>query len=145
MPKLLQKTIDAINLVNNGADPRTALQITNNKADISNVAVYKFKEKYKKYSLLNPKLIKSANSQIKRILSGEVREVPKQAVTKSGDVVDYIDVIAPSDSNILAAADMVYSRFEPLKGAQEEQNTGNTYVDLSQYQVQVNVNRVTSD
>jgi hypothetical protein len=142
MPKLLQKTLDAIQLVNNGADARTALQITNSKADISNVAVYKFNQKYKKYSLTHPKLIKSANNQIKRILNGEVREIDQQAVTKAGDVVDFKQTIAPSDSNILAAADMVYSRFEPTKGQETEQRQGNTYIDLSNYHVQVKVDNV---
>jgi hypothetical protein len=142
MPKLLQKTLDAIQLVNNGADARTALQITNSKADISNVAVYKFNQKYKKYSLTHPKLIKSANNQIKRILAGETREIDQQAVTKAGDVVDFKQTIAPSDSNILAAASMVYDRFEPVKGQDSEQPSGNTYIDLSQYHVQVKVDEV---
>jgi hypothetical protein len=139
MPKLLQKTLDAIALVQNGADEKTALQITNNKLDISERAIYKLKDKIKKYSLTHPKIIKSANNQIKRILNGEVREVERTAVTKTGDIVKYQEVIAPSDSNILAAASMVYDRFEPVKGSDQEQGAGNTYIDLSQYQVQVNV------
>jgi hypothetical protein len=114
-PKYLQKTLEAIKLVDNGADPTTALQITNGKANITRYAVDKFKAKYKKYSLANPSTVKSAHNQIKRILEAETRTLDQQKVTKDGQVVNYKETIAPSDSNILAAAAMVYDRFEPAK------------------------------
>lgn len=113
--KYLTKTLEAIKLVDNGADPATALQITNNKANISRYAVDKFKVKYRKYSLTHPKMIKAANNQVTRILSGEVRLVDQQKVTKNGEIVNYTETIAPSDTNILAAASMVYDRVEPVQ------------------------------
>ena len=93
--------------------------------------VGKVKQKVKKYSLLQPSTVKSANNQIKRILAGETREISQQAVTKAGEVVDYIETIAPSDSNIIAAASMVYDRFEPVKSNVPAEAQGNTYIDLS--------------
>ena len=54
-------------------------------------------------------------------------------MTKAGQVVDYIETIAPSDSNILAAASMVYDRFEPVKSNQEATTINNTFIDLSHY------------
>jgi hypothetical protein len=114
-PKYSPKTLETIRLVSAGADPRTALQISNNKSNIADVTVNKFKAKYKKYTLTHPKLLKTASSQVSRILSGEARAITQQKVTKSGQVVNYTETIAPSDTNILAAAAMVYDRFEPVK------------------------------
>lgn len=136
MPKTLQKTRDAILMVQAGIDPESALKYTNLKTKVSAKQVSVLRQKVKKYSLQAPSVVKSANNQLKRILAGEVRTVDKQAVTKAGEVVDYTEVIAPSDTNILAAASMVYDRYEPVKG-QSAGPTGNTYIDLSQYDVKV--------
>ena len=133
---LMPKTLEAFKLVAAGLEPREALQAVNCTKKISSQSVSVFKKKLKKYSLTSPSIVKSANNQIKRILAGEVREVPKQAVTKAGEVVDYTEVIAPSDTNILAAASMVYDRYEPVKG-QSAGPTSNTYIDLSNYDVKV--------
>jgi hypothetical protein len=131
-PKYYPKTMDAIKMIQAGIDPADALKYSNFKEVVSTSAVAKIKQKARKYSLTQPSLVKTARNQIKRILNGEVREIPQQTVTKAGQVVDYTEIIAPSDSNILAAASMVYDRFEPVKGVQSEGGKGgNTYIDLS--------------
>ena len=109
-----QKTLTAIGLVNAGLDPKEALKAVNYKHDIRPETVSRFKKKVNKYSLTHPKLVKAANNQVRRILSGERREIEQQKVTKDGQVVNYTEVIAPSDTNILAAASLVYDRYEPV-------------------------------
>jgi hypothetical protein len=141
-PKYLQKTLDAIKLVDNGADPTTALQITNGKANITRYAVDKFKAKYRRYSLTNPSTVKSAHNQIKRILEAEARTIPQQRVTKEGQVVDYIETIAPTDTSILAAAAMVYDRFEPTK--QPEAPGGGMTVNIIPIAAQEIIDRMMS-
>lgn len=131
VPQPYQKTKDAITMIQAGINPAEALKYVNLKDNISGSAVAKIKQKVKKYSLLQPSTVKSANNQIKRILAGETREISQQAVTKAGEVVDYIETIAPSDSNIIAAASMVYDRFEPVKSNVPAEAQGNTYIDLS--------------
>lgn len=112
-PKYYPKTLEAIQLVNAGISPELALKFSNQKDNIRPETVSRFKQKLKKHSLTAPAMVKSAASQVKRILAAEVREIDQQKVTKSGEVVDYKEVIAPSDTNILAAAAMVYDRYEP--------------------------------
>lgn len=112
--KYLKKTLDAFKLIDAGLSPREAMQATNLKKDVSPAGVALIKRKYKKYSLLQPKTVKLAENQIKRILKGEAREVTQQKVSKDGEVVEYTEQIAPSDTNIIAAATMVYDRYEPV-------------------------------
>lgn len=138
MPKLLKKTLDAMKLVAIGETPANALKLTNNKDTISTAAVSKFNAKVRKYSLTKPDIVKKARDQVKRILSGENREITKRTVDKEGNIVEYQEVIPLTDTNIIAACSMVYERFEPVKGTQEPGTVNNTYVDLSNYQVQIN-------
>ena len=130
-PNYYPKTIEAIKMIQAGIDPAQALKYSNFKDNVSESAVAKIKQKARKYSLLHPTLVKSARTQVKRILGGETREIHQQSVTKAGQVVDYIETIAPSDSNILAAASMVYDRFEPVKSQQTEANQVITHIDFS--------------
>jgi hypothetical protein len=111
--KLQSKTLKAIELVERGETPRTALQLVNMTDKISNQAVSSFKRKFKKHSLTHPKVVKQAENQIKRILSGESREVKQQKII-NGQVVEYTETIAPSDTNIISAVSMVYDRYEPV-------------------------------
>jgi len=138
LPKLQQKTIDAMRMVQAGLTPREALQYANVTDHISGEAVSKFKAKLKKYSLLAPDIAKLAHHQVRRILKGRAREVVQEKVTKAGEVVKITEQIIPTDSNILAAAAMVYDRYEPVQAA--EQGSGQTinYLDFSSYQVAVN-------
>jgi hypothetical protein len=130
-PNYYPKTIEAIKMIQAGIDPAQALKYSNFKDNVSESAIAKIKQKARKYSLLHPTLVKSARTQVKRILGGETREIHQQSVTKAGQVVDYIETIAPSDSNILAAASMVYDRFEPVKSQQAEAGTVITHIDFS--------------
>lgn len=115
LPRLTPKGLAQLTMIENGVDVKTALLLTNTYKDtVSPQAVSKARAKFKKYSLAAPSTIKSANSQIKRILSGETREITQQRATKDGKVVEFTEVIAPSDTNILAAASMVYDRYEPV-------------------------------
>ena len=132
-PKLSNKTLEAFKLVEAGLEPAEALKAVNYTAKISQTSVSQFKAKLRKHTLTNPAIVKSAHGQIKRILKGETREVNQQTVTKDGQVIDYIETIAPTDSNILAAASMVYDRFEPVKQALPSDQDKNTYIDLRQY------------
>ena len=136
--KLLPKTLDAIKLVQAGIDPERALQITNGKEIISERAIYSLKAKSRKYSLQAPSLVRSAQNQIKRILTSGAREEAHTKVTGQGQVVEYTDNIYPTDANILAAASMVYDRYEPTRGQEQAQGGDITYLDLSMINVQVN-------
>lgn len=132
-PKLHKNTMLALAMMGNGTDARTALQIVHNKEKVNKNTVTELKKKYRKYSLQAPGMIKSANSQIKRILSGEVREITQQKATKDGQVIEYTEQIAPSDTNILAAAAMVYDRFEPAVRQTLNVNVEVDVVDMSVY------------
>ena len=134
-PKLSHKTLDAIKMVNAGVDPQTALNYVNLKDNIRPETVSRFKANVKKYSMLQPSIVKNARSQIKRILEGEVRELPQQTVNKNGEVVHYTQTVAPSDTNILAAVSMVYDRYEPAikQTANLNLNIDCNPVDLSQW------------
>lgn len=142
--KLCQKTKDAIKMVNAGIDPREALKMVNYKDTITAKSVCVLKQKVKKYSLSQPSTVRLAETQVKRILRGRGREEAHQKVTKDGEVVEYTDNIYPTDSNIMAAAAMVYDRYEPVRPADQDsgqaQNPG-THVDLRQYQINVHVNK----
>jgi hypothetical protein len=127
------KTLAAIQLVDAGISPKEALQITNVKRNISNEAVSKFKAKYRKYSLSHPKLVKAANNQVSRILAGEPRQIDQQKVAKNGEIVNYIETIAPTDSNILAAASMVYDRVEPVMRQVQSINIDISAINLDDY------------
>jgi hypothetical protein len=114
------KTKAAITLVESGMDIKSALQIVNQKKDIAESTTYAFKKKMDRYSLTRPAIVKAANNQIKRILAGEGREVNQQKVINTGEVIDYKEIITPSDTNILEAVDKVYSRFQPIIKEQEQ-------------------------
>lgn len=134
-PKYLSKTLTAINLVSAGLTPKEALQFTNLKRDITPNAVSKFKRKYEKYSLTNPTYVKLAGTQLKRILQAEPREVIQEKLNKNGEVITIIERITPNDSNILAAASMVYDRVEPIITHNVNVNTNIPLLDLGNYGV----------
>ena len=139
--KLLPKTLDAIKLVQAGIDPKRALQITNGKETISERAIYSLKAKSRKYSLQAPALVRSAQNQIKRILTSEAREEAHTKVTGQGQVIEYTDNIYPTDTNILAAASMVYDRYEPVKPADQGSGQPQTYIDMTSITNNVQINK----
>ena len=120
-------------LMDAGETAENALKIVNNKDKVHKQSVYALERKYKKYSLSKPNMAKLANNQVKRILKSQPREITKQILTKDGQVVDIIEQITPSDTNILSAAMMVYDRYEPTRAQEGSGNTYNTYIDLSNY------------
>jgi hypothetical protein len=131
---LTPKGIAQMKLLDSGVNAMDALLLTNPLKDkVSAVAVHKLKAKYKRYSLQAPGTIKLAHNQIKRILSGEERVLDQQRVTKDGRVIDYKEVIAPSDTNIIAAACMVYDRYEPAIKVQANINMDVDPVSLDGY------------
>jgi len=100
--------------MDNGESPEDALKLTNQKKEIQRQTVYDLKRKYLKYTLSHPTIVKKAHNQIKRILDGESRESVKYHMDGENKVVDSVQEIIPSDTNILSAATMVYDRYEPL-------------------------------
>lgn len=115
LPNYQPKTLAAIKMVNADIDPYEALQIVNNRSNISRAAVCKLRKKVNKFSLTHPKILKAANHQAQRILSGDPREIKCKKVTRDGEVIEYDDKIYPTDTNITAVLSEVYSRFEPVR------------------------------
>lgn len=136
-PRLYGKTINAIKMVQAGIDPKTALQAANLTDKVSDRAVQKLKAKVRKYSLNDDSTAKLANTQLKRILKGKPREVTQEKVTRDGQKVNYIEKIIPTDSNILAAASLVYDRYEPVQRSTEDLGQQVTFIDLSTVNVQI--------
>ena len=103
-------------MIANGVDPKTALLLTNPYKDtITKQAVWKTKAKFDKLSLTRPDLVKLARNAVKDCLEDK---------PINGEIY-------PTHSNKLAAASMVYDRFEPVKSNQAEAPQGNTYIDMS--------------
>ena len=125
-PRYYSKTQAALQIMDAGVNPKDALQITNQTNNIHRNTVINLKKKYARYSLTHPKIIKAAHSQISRILNAEPREVTQQTVDKQGQVVEYIEQIAPTDTNILTAVGMVYDRIDPIK----REDTHNINLDM---------------
>jgi hypothetical protein len=140
-PKLLKKTLQAVNLVNHGMSERDALQVVHNKDKISNAAISKFKAKVNKYSLSSPKIQKLADSQLKRVLEGRPRIVEIPLTDKAGvlvkddagnQVMTQVATI-PTDTNTVAVLGMVYDRTQPAVKMQANINIEFSPVDLSAY------------
>lgn len=131
--KYYKKTLQAIQMVQAGIAAEDALKMVNLKDTISAKQVSVLRAKVKKFSLTEPSMVSLAQKQVKRILKGNTRILNQQKVLSNGDVVDYKEQIAPSDTNIIAAASMVYDRFEPAVQVHEHTGTITHAVDLSQY------------
>lgn len=129
------KTDLQMKIIAGGADPRTALELTNNKTKVSDSAVFLLKKKYEKWSLRQPSVVKLAHNQVKRILKSEPREAIKYHMDGEVKVVESIQEIHPSDTNILAASMMVYDRYEPLIQRSINLNASIDFhpVDLSEF------------
>jgi hypothetical protein len=132
-PRYAAKTLEALRLIDKGIEPKQALQVTNLKHNISRGAIHNLKKKYAKYSLTAPKIQKLAHKALLDCLNGETSEYTAQKVTKAGDVIDYQEVIAPSVTNKIAAAAMVYDRVEPAIRQQVNVNLEVHPVDLSNF------------
>jgi hypothetical protein len=131
--KVYKKTQLAMAMISAGETPENALKLLNGKDKIHPQSVYALKRKYKNHSLQAPGMVSAAKSQIKRILKGEAREVTQQKATKDGQVIEYTEQIVPSDTNIIAAASMVYDRYEPVVRQTLNVNVDVDPVDLGQF------------
>lgn len=132
-PRLYQKTLDAIQIVESGISPQKALQLVNNGRKVSDTSVSTFKAKLKKHSLTQPKVVKLAHKALIDCLKGETSSYTAEKVTKDGDVVTYQEVIAPTITNKVAAASLVYDRYEPAVRQNLNINVDVHPVDLSQF------------
>ena len=92
-----------------------------------------FKNNVLKYSLKTPGTVKKAKSQLDRILSAQPREVKQQKLGKDGQVIEYIETIAPPDSVIMTAVQSVYDRYEPAVQQQLNVNVTVDPIDLGEY------------
>ena len=135
--KYTQKTKIALKMMAMGEAAETALQLTNSRDTISREAVRKLEAKYRRWTLNSPTMAHLAHSQVKRILKSIPRRVKKEVVLKNGQTAEITEQIVPSDTNILSAAMMVYDRYEPVRGGQDENQHIQQYIDLSEYTVQV--------
>ena len=137
-PKYKQKTLEAIRLVQAGADPKTALQITNGKSQISERAIFNLKEKCRKYSLTNPRLVKLAHNAVKDCLTDQ--PIISKRTDRQGNEI--IEENAPTWANKIAAASMVYDRAEPTK--QPEAPGGGLTVNIIPIAAQEIIDRMTA-
>lgn len=136
---LSPKGLAQMKMMSSGVDARTTLMLTNPLKDkVSTQGIHALKQKYKRWSLQSPEIVKLAHQVVRKTLKGETIKYTQQKVTKSGEIVTYTETIAPSITNQLAAAGMVYDRYEPAKVGAPEGPRGNTYIDLSNYRVIVN-------
>jgi len=110
---LSPKGMEQMTLMQHGMDAHTALLLTNpHKDTISKQSVSIVKKKFKIYSLQNPGIVKLAHNVIKDVLAGQGIEI----IGKSGTTET---VAIPSATNRIAAAAMVYDRYEPVRSVQE--------------------------
>lgn len=124
-----QKTITQLRMMDNGVDALTALQLTNNKTNIAPITKYKLQEKYKRYSLLQPSMRKLAHNAVKDCLT----DTPITQVKKDKQGNEIIEEIAPTWTNKLAAAAMVYDRVEPVVRQMQSINIDISAINLDDY------------
>lgn len=135
-PRFYGKTQRAADLVvKHGVEPREALLIANNGKlpDRSNIA--RFKEKCAKYSLSSPKMEKKAYNLLNQVLEMRPLELKQQTVNRQGEVVEYTETIAPTFTNGLAAAAMVFDRTQGIvnKSLNVNASVSISPVDLTQF------------
>lgn len=131
LAKCQQKTIAQLTMMDNGVDALTALQLTNNKQQISPVTKYKLEKKYQRYSLLSTAMRKMAHNAVKDCLS----DAPIIQKRKDRQGNEIIEEIPPTWTNKIAAASMVYDRVEPAIRQNQNLNVNVDVhpVDLSLY------------
>jgi len=127
------KTIEAIKLLQAGIPADQALMFTNQKKSISPQSCSELRQKAKRYSLTHPSTVKMASNQLKRILKGESRVIEQQKVSKDGEIITFNETIPCSDSHVMSAVDLVYSRYEPSINRQAIDIQVTHAVDLTKY------------
>jgi hypothetical protein len=114
-PQLYGKTKRIINLINNhGHEPREAIKLVTGNTTPNRNTVADIRQKAARYSLQRPAMVKLAHKVVADTLKGKADQIHQQKVNKDGQVVDFIEQIAPTHTNKLAAAAMVFDRAEPV-------------------------------
>jgi hypothetical protein len=114
-PRYYGKTQKALMLVErHGVDPADALRLATGNPTPNPATLTAFRKKAAAYSLSRPSMVKLAHSVVKDTMSGKCDQIQQQKVTSTGQVVDFIENIAPTHTNKLAAAAMVFDRVEPV-------------------------------
>ncbi len=114
-PRLYQKTEQAVKLiVNHGLDAKTALKLATGNPNPGRTAVGELRRKAARYSLTRPAMVKMAHDVVKKTLAGEPDSYTTQKLTRSGEVVTVTETVAPTHTNKLTAAAMVFDRAEPV-------------------------------
>jgi len=131
--KVYKKTAAAIAMMDSGMDAKTALQVVNNTPRPAKATIYSLQAKHRDHTLTAPSTVKLAESQLKRILRAKAKREDHTKVMGNGEVVVYTDNIYPTDTNIIAAAGMVYDRYEPAVKMQASLNMAVDVVDLSTF------------
>ena len=113
-PKYYSKTQKALHLLQtHDISPKDALTLARGSVP-SRDAVTKFKQKAARYSLTRPAMVKLAHNVVKDTLIGQVQSYTTEKIGKNGQVVTIVETIAPTVTNQLAAAAMVFDRAEPV-------------------------------
>jgi hypothetical protein len=128
-PRYAQKTLDAMALVQAGLKPKEALKAVNYTNKISDRAVSSFNKKFRKHSLTAPTMVKLAHHAVKDCLT----DTPITQVKKDKQGNEIIEEIAPTWTNKLAAAAMVYDRVEPVVRQVQSINIDITAINLDDY------------
>ena len=101
-------------IVHHGVEPREALKLATGNPSPGRTAVMEIKQKAARYSLSRPAMVKLAHKVVADTLKGKPDQIVQQKVDKNGQVVEYVEQIAPTHTNKLAAASMVFDRAEPV-------------------------------
>ena len=120
--------------IDHGVEPKEAYMLVNGKVPTPATAT-RVKQMVEKYSLQRPVMQKLANQAIKDTLEGKEARYDAVKVFSNGAKVPYQEVIAPSYTNKLAAAAMIYDRIDPLVRRSENLNVNVdcSPVDLAKY------------
>jgi hypothetical protein len=113
--QMSHKTRKAIDLVlEHGVEPKDAMILTQCVKTVNGENISRFKAKVQKYSLQRPVMQKLAQQAVKDVLEGKVVEYASEKAIAGIGVVEFTERVAPTYTNKLAAAAMVYERTEPV-------------------------------
>lgn len=112
--KMRSTTQQAMKLVlEHHVEPKDALFLAHGRP-VDKSAVTQFKAKVARYSLTRPAMIKLAHDVVKNTLAGQADTYTTQKLHRDGTVKTVTETIAPTHTNKLAAAAMVFDRAEPV-------------------------------
>jgi len=112
LPRLTPKGLAQMQMMTHGVDAKTALLLTNPYKDtVSRESISKTRAKFKKYTLTAPTIVKLAHNAIKDCL----KDQPIISTKRDRDGNAISEAISPTWTNKIAAASMIYDRFEPVR------------------------------